>query len=150
MGLFSPVKETTWNLHFRDDDTFQFRQVEIEKGWMIEKDAQGKATGAYMLPYKTQKQFDGFGKIPASKLTITYSRDILLDYFNQLAPAEKPEKGKGLKEKTMSAIAAATLYQHEVEAKPTSSLDKMILFTGSVAVLLALSIGFQILANRGH
>lgn len=149
MGLFGTKIERAWNLHFFDDDTFIFRQLEVEKGWLIERDNQGKACSAYMLPYKTRKQFEGYGKIPSCRLTLTYSRDILFDCFNQLKVEEKPEKGKGLKEKTMSGIASATLYHHEVEAKPTSSVDKMILFTGIVAVILGLSIGFQVLMSRG-
>lgn len=149
MGLLGVAKEKARNLHFFDDGSFIFRELEIEKGWLIENNAQGKGIRAFMLPYKLQKHFFGYKSIGSGKVLMTYSRDVVWDPYGQLPNGDKPEKGKGLKEKMMSSIASSTVYQHAVDARPSSLADKMILFCGSVAVLLALSIGAQVAFGGG-
>lgn len=148
MGLLSTPKSKGWNFHIRDDGKFEIRQLDLDSGWLIEKHGE-KEIAAYLQPYKTLKHFDGFGKFPACNMTITYPRDILFDPFHQLTLNERPEKGTSLKKQMMSRIAESTVNKHEQDAKPTSATDKIILFLGSVIVILALSIGLQVLANRG-
>ena len=148
MGLLGAPREKGWNFHIRDDGKFEIRELVLESGWLIEKRGE-KEIAAYMQPYKTVKHFDGYGKFPACNMTVTYPRDILFDPFHQLTLNEKPEKGISLKKQMMSRIAESTVNKHEQDAKPTSSTDKIIIFLGSVIVILAFCIGIQVLVNRG-
>ena len=149
MGLFSNnQKELIWNFHIRDDHKFIFRKLEMDSGWAIEKDANGKEIAAFMVPYGLLKHFDGYGKIPACNLLVTYPRDVLWDSFNDIPTSQKPEKGKGIRQSYMSGVADATIYKNAQTAKPGSTTDKIVIFLGSVIIILALSIGLQFVMRR--
>lgn len=153
MGIFTPQKEQVYQTFFREDMTFVTRKVDVEDGWKIELNEKKKAIRAFMLPYKLQRQFDGYKNVPPCNMTIDFSRDILLDPFSQLKDTEKPEKGKTksgdvLKKDMMRKIADAKCHKLEQDAKPTSVQDKIVLFMGIVSLILALAIGLKIAVNR--
>ncbi len=154
MGIMAPNKEQVWQTFFREYMTFITRKVDVEDGWKLVKNEKQKAVAAYMLPYKLQKKFEGgYKNIPECNMTLDFSRDVVLDPFVQLSDNEKPEKGipkKGdaLKKDMMRKIADAKCHKLEQDAKPTSAQDKIVLFLGIVALLLALTIGLKVGLNR--
>lgn len=143
MILFGIPKEKRTQLYFRDDGGFQFRKLDIEDTFLVEKNSDKEAVKAWMMRYKLLRRFNGFGSIGADMVTISYARDIVFDPFNQLNASEKPEKGKALVKDFISKIAQAKCYQHERTAKGSLFTDKITLFLGITMVLLALAIGIK-------
>lgn len=143
MSLLGLPKERRIQLYFRDDGGFQFRKLDVEDTFLVEKNRAGEATKAWMLRYKLLKRFDGFKNIGADMVTISYARDIVFDPFKQLNESEKPEKGKELVKEFIQKIATAKCYQHERTAKGSTFTDRITLFLGITMVLLALAIGLQ-------
>ena len=140
-GLRKIVQKRT-QLHFRDDGMFEFRKLEIEDGFLAEKQQQ-MVTAAWLMIYKLQKRFRGYGKIGSDMVTISFDRDIVLDPFDQLSDAEKPEKGNDLKKKFVKNIATAKCYRHEHGKKPKTLMDKLVMYMGTAIVLEVLIIGMQ-------
>ena len=143
MNIFGLPKEKRTQLYFRDDGGFQFRKLDVENSFLIEKTSTGEADKAWMMRYKLLKRFDGFKGIGADMVTISYARDIVFDPFNQLRINEKPEKGKALTKAFIKKIAEAICYQHERTAKGSTLSDKVTVFIGITMVLLALAIGIK-------
>lgn len=143
MNLFGIPKEKGTQLYFRDDGGFQFRKLDIEDTFLVEKNSDNVAIKAWMMKYKLLKRFNGFGNIGADMVTVSYGRDIVFDPFNQLNKGEKPEKGKNLIKDFVKKIATAKCYQHERTAKGSIFTDKVTLFLGLTMVLLALAIGIK-------
>ena len=132
------VKEQRTQLYFRDDGGFHFRKLDIEDGFLVEKNARKEIVKAWILRYKLLKNFTGYGHIAADKLTLSYARDIIFDPFSQLEGGEKLTKGEELKKDFVRKIAEAKCYKHEHEAKGNQSINKIIMFEGVVMVILAL------------
>ena len=141
MNLFGPPKERGTQLYFRDDVGFQFRKLDIEDTFLVEKNPQKEAIKAWMLRYKLLRRFDGFKGIGADMVTVSYGRDIVFDPFRQLNDGEIPEKGKARIKTFITKIAEAKCYQHERTAKGSTLADKVVVYMGIVMVLLALAIG---------
>ncbi len=139
---FRKVVQKGHQLHFRDDGQFEFRKLEIEDSFLAEKQQQ-IVTAAWLMIYKLLKRFRGYGKIGSGMVTISFDRDIVLDSFNQLSDAEKPEKGNDLKKKFVKNIATAKCYRHEHGRKPKTLMDKLVLYMGSAIILEVLIIGMQ-------
>ena len=139
--ILGPPKERGTQLYFRDDGGFQFRKLDIEDTFLVEKNQQKEAIKAWMLRYKLLRRFDGFKSIGADMVTVSYGRDIVFDPFRQLNDSEKPEKGKALVKDFIKRIAEAKCYQHERTAKGSTLADKVVVYMGIVMVLLALAIG---------
>ncbi len=135
-------------LHFRDDGQFQFRKLFIEDGFLVEKEGDA-ITSAWMLLYKLLKRFDGLkGVGGADMVTISYDRDVILDTFNQVTDAEKPERGGELKKSFVKGIAEAKCYRHEHGKKKRNIADTMVLFLGTA--IMGEIIGILILVSRGN
>ena len=143
MNLWGIPKEKRTQLYFRDDGGFQFRKLDIEDTFLVEKNNNNEAIKAWMMRYKLLKRFNGFKNIGADMVTISYARDIVFDPFNQLKASEKPEKGRELIKDFIKKIAEAKCYQHERTAKGSTFVDKMTLSLGITMVLLALAIGIK-------
>ena len=143
MKIFGPPKERRTQLYFRDDGGFIFRKLDIEDAFLVEKQNK-EITKAWMMRYKLLKVFNGFKKIGADMVTISFARDIVFDPFNQLATSEKPERGASLTKDFVRKIAEAKCYTHEQKAKGSLLIDKLVLFLGFTMVLLALGIGIVV------
>ena len=141
MGLFGTPKEQGTQVLFRDDGSFIIRNLEIVDGFLVEKDNEGVGRYAWMMFYKLLKRFEGFKNIGAGNVTLSYNRDVVFDPFNQLSETEKPEKGEGLKKEFIRKRADAKCYRHERSAKGSLLLEKITVFMGIIAVILALAIG---------
>lgn len=143
MNLFGLAKEKRTQLYFRDDGTFIFRKLDIEDGFLVEKNAQKDIVKVWMMRYKLLSSFDGYKGIGADMVTLSFARDIVLDPFNQLNEGEKPDKGDSLIKSFVTKIATAKCYKHEQTAKGSLFIDKLVLFMGLTMVLLALGIGLK-------
>ena len=145
MSIFkSTPKEQATQLLFRDDGTFIFRKLDVEDGFLVERDTTDNIVRAWMLHYKLLKRFNGFKDISADRLTISYNRDIVLDLFDQLSDVDKPSENGKFKRDYIRHVAEAKCYQHEQKAKPTIWADRMTMWMGAVMVLLALGIGVAV------
>lgn len=142
------VKQKRTQLHFRDDGQFEFRKLEIEDGFLVEKE-QDVVTKAWLMFYKLQKRFGGYRKIGSDMVTVSFDRDIVLDIFGQLSDAEKPERGSDLKKSFVKNIAEAKCYRHEHGKKPRTLIDKLVLFMGVAILMEVLIIGMQAAMKGG-
>jgi len=143
MSLFGPPKEKRTQLYFRDDGGFIFRKLDIEDAFLVEK-SKKVIVRAWMMRYKLLKRFNGFKRIGADMVTISFARDIVFDPFDQLATSEKPEKGASLTKDFVRKIAEAKCYTHEQKAKGSLLVDKLVLFLGFTMIVLALGIGAMV------
>ena len=143
MSIFRPPKERRTQLYFRDDGGFLFRKLDIEDGFLVEKIGK-EIVKAWMLRYKLLKCFDGWKKIGADMVTLSFARDIVFDPFNQLVTNEQPEKGDKLVKGFVTKIAEAKCYKHEQKAKGSLLMEKIVLFEGFTMILLALGIGIVV------
>jgi len=143
MNIFGPPKEKGTQLYFRDDGGFQFRKIDIEDTFLVEKIGRGEINKAWMMRYKLLKRFDGFKNISADMVTISYARDIVFDPFDQLNLSEKPEKGKELAKAFIKKIAESKCYQHERSAKGSTFTEKISLFLGITMILMAVAIAIK-------
>ena len=99
---------------------------------------------AWMMPYKLLKRFDGWGKVGADMVTVSFARDIVFDPFGELSGGEKPIKGADLRKDFVRKIAESTVYRHRQQAKGSLIMDKVTTFLGVVVILLALAIGLKV------
>jgi len=147
LGLLGIGKEHCQQLHFRDDRSFIFRKLPIENTFVLEK--QGEATkAAWMMPYRVLKRFNGHKGIRPGMVLISYNRDIILDKWGQVGASDKPEAGKGLIKDTIAQIATGVFYQHET-GKKRSSVDRMIMFLGSLMMLFGFVIALIAIRKAG-
>ena len=133
-------------LHFRDDGRFQFRRLEILDGFLVDRVGE-EIVSAWLMTYKLLKRFNGYRHIGSDMVTLCYDRDILLDNFNQLADAEKPDQGIDLKKAFVTNIATAKCYRHERGKKSRTIYDKMVLFLGTAIILEVITM--MIIGARG-
>ena len=138
MNVLGMPKEECIQLFFRDDSGFIFRKLPIEDSLVVQK-KNNETDLAWMMPFKLLKSFEGYRSMPRGKVLICYSRDVLLDPFNQLGDDEKPEPGKSLVKTFVSDIATTTLYKHEKGPKK-SVIDKVVIFLGATMVLFGIAI----------
>jgi len=140
-GIKSIPKERGIQLYFRDDGSFEFRKLDIEDSFLVEKDAKGNIIKAWIMYFKLLKRFLGFKNIATDMVTVSYSRNIIFDPFNQLSNEEAPTENGKLKKEFVKRIAESKCYQHEQKAAPTLIMDKLTLFLGTLMILLGLAIG---------
>jgi len=141
LGIKTSQIERGTQLHFFDDGTFEFRKMPIEDSFLVEKNAKGDITRAWVMYFKLLKRFPGFKNIDSGMVTLSYGRNIILDPFNQLSDAEKPmEKGK-FKSSFVKQIAESKCYQHEQKAKTSLIGDRVTIFLGTLVILFGIVIG---------
>ena len=142
--LLGTPKEQRTQLYFRDDGGFIFRKLDIEDGFLVEKNKKKEITKAWMMRYKLLKRFDGYGNVGADMVTISFARDIVFDPFGQLNDSEKPDKGASLIKEFVRKIAEAKCYRHELDAKGSVFAERIVGFMGVTIVLLGIGILIRI------
>lgn len=143
------VKQRRTQVHFRDDGQFEIRKLDIEDGFLVEKE-QDIVVKAWLMLYKLQKRFRGYGKMGSDMVTLCFDRDIVLDPFKQLSDKEKPERGNDLKKEFVRNIATAKCYRHEHGKKPKTLMDKLVMFLGTAIIIQLLIIGMQAYMKGGN
>lgn len=141
-------KEEGLQLYIRDDGAFTIRKILIELGFYVEKAGDEIYKGWFMM-YKLLKRFNGYKGVGAGMLTVSYSRDIILDLFQQLAEEESPSKKGELKTSFLREVFETNVFALDRKIKPKSSTDKIIIFLGVTMLLLALGIGIKVAVSGG-
>lgn len=134
-------KERRTQLYFRDDGTFEFRKLDIEDSFLVDKDTKGSIIRAWIMYFKLLKRFPGFKNIGADMVTISYSRNTIYDLFGQLTKEETPTLEGKLKDGFVKRVAESKCYQHEQKAASGLIMDKLTMFLGTLMILLGLSLG---------
>ena len=83
-------------LLFYDDRSFEFIRRPIENECVVQKDGP-KLERGWVDVFAVLKAFGGFKKIPSNMLLLSYERDILLDFFNQMPKGTGPNAKPDLK-----------------------------------------------------
>jgi len=140
--------EKRTQLLYRDDGKLEFRKLPVQDGFLVVKTGDDVKQG--WLHYHTnQFSFKGYKNIPADMVTLSSSRDIVLDDFKILKPEDKPTAGavhlgtSGLVKKRIQEIAETV--RHKVQVKPGYSpmMNRITLFLGITLVVMVLSLAIQ-------
>lgn len=162
-GILGNPKEKRTQLHFRDDGTFEFRRLEIEDTFLIEKGKDNEIVRGWKHLYRNQFPFAGYKSIKADQVTLSYDRDIILDPYKLIEDDEdNPQKRtkvvadavEGSKEVKgtrawLSDIGEARRLKLLANRAKSSNYNKIIIFLGSALMVELLIIGFQVLGRQG-
>jgi len=147
-------KERRTQLHFRDDGSFEFRKLEIEDTFLVEKNNEEILRG-WKHFFRNQFPFAGYKSIKADQVTLSYDRDIILDPYGLIqgdkdspdnrsvrvvTGATKDAKRTGVELWLADVGEARRLKMMASRAKATN-YNKVILFLGSVLIMQLLIIG---------
>lgn len=161
-NILGKPKERRTQLHFRDDGAFEFRRLEIEDTFLVEKDKDEIIRG-WKHFYRNQFPFAGYKGIKPDQVTLSYDRDIILDPYNLIRGDEgNPEKRtkmvldavEGDKEikgtrAWLSDIGEARRLKLLANRAKSSNYNKVIIFLGSALMVELLIIGLEVLARQG-
>lgn len=163
-NILGAPKERRTQLLFRDDGAFQFRKMDIEKTFLIEK-KQDIVVRGWVLSHRNQYPFDGYGSIKADQVTISHNRDILYDPYKLVEQKDKPEilapptvankiKGNGAGQLTGVQIWLAQVGEDAREQilskrDKKSNLDKMTTWLSVAMIIEIVALILGGLANRG-
>ena len=95
-NILGKPKEKRTQLHFRDDGAFEFRRLEIEDTFLVEKKNDEIIKG-WKHFYRNQFPFAGYKGIKPDQVTLSYDRDIILDPYNLVDEKDKPDKHRKIK-----------------------------------------------------
>ncbi len=160
-GVAGVPKEQRTQLHFRDDGTFQFRRLEIEETFLVEK-KDDVITRGWKHFYRNQFPFPGYKNIKADQVTLSFDRDIILDPFGIVEKEkEAPDKSKKIlgdvagdaREITgvkawLGNIGEARRLKMLANRAKKSNYNKLIMFLGSALMIELLIIGFEVLTGQ--
>jgi hypothetical protein len=120
--------EKKGDIHFRDDNKFQFRKMLMENSCLVEKVSDKYITG-YKHFYSCEVPFPGYKSIPSGQYILTYNRDIILDLFNKVPEGEnlsnKPKNGRDNLKKWISQIAENQRHIYRSKPKSSTMTDKI-------------------------
>lgn len=160
-GILGKPKERRTQLHFRDDGTFEFRKLEIEDTFLVERNKEEIVKG-WKHFYRNQFPFAGFKSIKPDQVTLSYDRDIILDPYEITKDDEdNPEKStrviqddtqrfeqRGVKV-WLSSVGEARRLKMMANRAKSSSYNRIILFLGSALMVELLIIGLIIARGEG-
>jgi len=155
-NILGTPKERRTQLHFRDDGTFEFRRLEIEDTFLIERKGDEIIRGWKHL-YRNQFPFAGYKSIKADQVTLSFDRDIILDPYNLVEgdednPAESAkmvlDAVEGEKEikgtrAWLSDIGEARRLKLLANRAKKSNYNRIIMFLGVALMIELLIIGIQ-------
>lgn len=163
-NLFGSPKEQRTQLHFRDDGTFEFRKLDIEETFLVEKDKNGEIVKGWKHFYNNQFPFAGYKGIKADQVTMSFDRDIILDPYglietdkdnpnksqkilNDAAVRSKQGNGVGIKA-WLADIGEARRLKMMANRAKTSNYNRIILFLGIALIFELLIISLEVLMKR--
>lgn len=127
-------KEQKLTLHIHDDDTIEFRRLEIDFTCLIER-FQKRITAAFKHFYKLEYDFEGYKALPAGKVTITNTRDVVTDLFNNLDETkDNIKKGVNLDRPWITDVSRAAFYKVKAQKNSGILMDR---FTILCIILIA-------------
>lgn len=130
-------KEYGTIVYFRNDDKFTFWHLPIEMDFYVEK-VNDVIVRAWQIWFKLLKRFDGYKNLKPGRVTLAYSRDIVLDLFNQLSEDEKPSEAGKIKDAYKTDIFETTVFALDKNIKPHTITDKVWISLGTVMVILGI------------
>lgn len=159
MGIFSAGKERGTQLRFRDDRKFEFRKLDIEDTFLVEK-KEGAITRGWKHFYKTLYAFPGYKNIPADVVTICFDRDIILDPYNIVDKADMPdnykpkerdayESGRSNIVSWLIDVGHARRFKIMAKKGRGATTDKIVWFLGCALILELLTMGIRYAFTRG-
>lgn len=166
-SLGGKVIEKRWQCIFRDDDMFQFRKLELEDTFLIERDKTKAVSHGWKHLYSNQFPCPGYKQahIPPCAVTFSHPRDIIFEVIPGLVPnGERPDGGRSLDRKQKFSFLSEKERLKEVvtwcanvgnqrllriAAKKSKqpSMDRLIMWLGVFGILelvgLLMSIAFS-------
>ena len=142
LGLGNP-KEQGLQLYFHDDDSIEFRKLDIDVACLHEKDNRGIPVKSWRHYYKNRYPFLGYKKIKAGMVSLGYGRDIVLDPHKILTSEELPELDKDINKldrKGIKEIAQAQCYKAENQRGNALLVDKITTYLGIAVLVIAVAI----------
>lgn len=140
MGIFkdtiSPDRRRC-QLIFHNDNTFEFRDLDIQDNSLIVKAADA-VKQAWPVLNKLTLPFAGLNHIKRTRVLMCTDNDIIWDPFNRLSDDEKPEKGPDLIKDWITGKADAVRYRFQSKPPESSMMNKVIWFAGSGMVCVVL------------
>ncbi len=156
MGLFSTPTEKRTQLYFRDDGKFVFRKLDIEDTFLAEKNKEGAIVNGWKHFYKNQFPFPGGMGIAADMVTLSFSRDIILDPYGIVKETEKPtkgflkdEEGKPRPKSWLVEVGKFRRLKMLTKRGQSSVADKVVWFLGAGFAAEMVIIGILVLMKRG-
>jgi hypothetical protein len=140
-SIFTGVKPTEkkMQLYFNDDDSMIIRRLEIDATVLIER-VKGVIVAAFKHFYKLEYDFEGYSKIPPGKLSLGFSRDVVLDLFNNLDEQKDGiTKGKQMNRPWITEISKNSFYKIKQQKANSFFMDKFT--TACVIIVAAEAIG---------
>lgn len=117
-------KEQKTTLHIHDDDSIEFRKLEIDFTCLIER-VQKRIVAAYKHFYKLEYDFEGYKALSAGKITITNTRDVITDLFGNIDEGkDKIKKGVELDRPWISNISKSAFYKVKAQKAPSLLMDR--------------------------
>lgn len=162
-SITGPPKEKAEQLHFRDDSSFEFRFLEIEDTFLVERDKEDIKRGWKHL-FRLQFPFAGYKNMRKGQVTLSFDRDIILDPYGIIEndrdnPEKRQEKkvmdvfGNEVKLKGtrawLSDVGEARRSKIMGRRKPSQSYNRIILFLGGTLILQILIVGIEVLVRMG-
>jgi len=147
-------KERRTQLHFRDDGSFEFRKLEIEDTFLVEKNKDEIIRG-WKHFYRNQFPFVGFKSIKPDQVTMSFDRDIILDPYGLIKddkdnPEKREAKGQLVGVKAwLSDVGEARRLKMMANRSKSKSYNMIIIFLGSALMIELLILGIGVLVNRG-
>ena len=145
MGIFSNNKsELKTQLHFYDDGSFEFRKRPLKDNCLVEE-KEGVVIKAFPHFYAAEKQFDGYLKMPADMVTLSFDRDFILDPFDVI-PKDTTINGKpkSKDEVTVKAwlaqIGESQRYKVMNKGGSTLLIEKITMFLGGGLLLMIIGL----------
>lgn len=112
LGISFKSQERRTQLHFIDDGTFEFRKLDIEDTFLVERNKDGDIVRGWKHFYRNQFPFAGYKGIPRDQVTLSFDRDIILD------PYGLSENDKDNPEKRGQALAATVEGKKQLQGTP--------------------------------
>jgi hypothetical protein len=145
MGLFSGNEPKKTQLFLRDDRKFQFIKRPLKHSCLVEEQ-DGKIKRAWKHFYNAEIPFAGYKNISGDSVTLSFSRDIILDPYNKIKvgdnPNEKPRANSTDLKNWIAKIATNMrhIYSHKRETRTVGD----VLFWLIVGVDILMAIGWAI------
>jgi hypothetical protein len=161
-NIFGTPKERRTQLHFRDDGSAEFRLLDIEDTFLVEKDKDGEITRGWKHFYKNQFPFAGYKGIKPDQVTLGYDRDIILDPYNLVEKdKDNPNQSKKVltdvvnKHKQVTGVQAwlsdvgeARRLKLMAKRSTKSNYNKIIWFLGGTLMFELIIIGIEVLMRQ--
>lgn len=147
------AREIRMQLYNHEDTSFEFIKRELEIGCLVER-KNNEIMRGWKDFYGTLFTFPGHGKMKPSYVSLGYSRDIILDPFNQVPTGEMIDEkpvGNSVKIKEWIAkIGANQFHLMYSKSKAATLYDKAIIALICIDILEALVVGAGYIMKHSH